>query len=370
LQDRIGDNHKVSISKGGISLQSFSEQLTAARKALMIALLILLHMFPQGKVNMGEALASGQGEPIRERYTVDADLLEWYKQPNEPVEGQAYVTISTDENPLKAIRTNRFASGVGWRYTFCLREENGVNFTVEECSVSLFFTELVAEITKYGAEEVTSWWDSNVIPKWGQRFVSGGFPRQELLGVGVLITGVDANGNQLEFRYFLELSQEIAEDATEESTPEQFMDDPYAVDASLLAWYKQPNEPVEGQAYVTISAGENPLKAVRADHFSIGVGWYYTIFLTEENGIDFTVDEYSVAMFYTDTRALIQKFDAQQIKSWWGDNVILGWGRQHSSGGFPRQEMLGIGVLITGVDANGNQLEFHYFIEMSQEIAE
>lgn len=127
----------------------------------------------------------------------------------------------------------------------------------------------------------------------------------------------------------------------------------YTVDADLLAWYKQPSEPIEGQAYVTISADENPMKAIRSDHFDSGVGWDYTIYLKEENGIDFTVDTYSVVMFYTDTRAYIDKFNAEAIKSWWGDNVISGWGRQSSSGNFPRQEMLGIGILISGVDAKG-----------------
>ena len=39
-------------------------------------------------------------------------------------------------------------------------------------------------------------------------------------------------------------------------------------------------------------------------------------------------------------------------------------------GGFPEQAIEAVGLLLKGVDAKGNELEFHGYLELSTEIAE
>lgn len=99
--------------------------------------------------------------------------------------------------------------------------------------------------------------------------------------------------------------------------------DPPLVEIDPIEYYQQPNERVEGQAYLALSIDENPLRAVPAEQHNSGmVGWHYNCNIQEENGIAFTVTEYSEAFFFEDTGSYIYRFDADRITSWWGSNTI------------------------------------------------
>jgi hypothetical protein len=58
---------------------------------------------------------------------------------------------------------------------------------------------------------MTVWWGESVIPARGQRCVSSGEPLQDVIGLGVKVTGKDANGEYMEFYGYMEYSQEIKE---------------------------------------------------------------------------------------------------------------------------------------------------------------
>lgn len=150
--------------------------------------------------------------PPQNGFTEEAYSIGWYKQPSEPVAGQAYIDLHANENPVKAIKADRFAGGVGWRYTIYMPETNGVDFTVEELSYTYFQDEEYADVFRYTGEELKNMWGDNILEANSDWDMGGGLPRQELSGVGVLLTGTDANGNQLEFHYYLEFSQEIADE--------------------------------------------------------------------------------------------------------------------------------------------------------------
>lgn len=298
---------------------------------------------------------SGEGSP------------EWYRQPNERIDGQAYLVIATRENPLKATLSKDHNAGIEWHYTFYMEEVNDIDFTVEEIILSMFYTDTQAAVHRYDAEQVKSWWGTNTVPGGRQQMYSGNISRQNMIGMGIMFVGMDASGNQREFHYYLEFSQELSD------TPrmEEALTEDETANAELLALCKQPNERVEGKAYLSVTTDENPLRAIRTDRFASGIGWRYIFYLEEINGIDFAVEELTCALFFTETRADIRKWDAGEVETWWHTNVIQsGHDPYRFNGGMPREDALGVGIVVAGTDAKGNQLEFYSFLEFSQEINE
>lgn len=145
-------------------------------------------------------------------YPEDAYSVAWYKEPGEPVPGQAYIAIHTAENPIKAAPIADFGGDPGWRFTYFMEETNGVAFTVEELTHTRFSEEGSANVLSYTGEDIKAAWGNNAIPAGGKATRGGGTRLQPLVGEGLLIRGTDANGNKLEFHYFLEFSQELADE--------------------------------------------------------------------------------------------------------------------------------------------------------------
>lgn len=147
---------------------------------------------------------------------------------------------------------------------------------------------------------------------------------------------------------------------------------PPLVEINTIEWYRQPNERIEGQAYLAISMDENPLHAVPWDEAESGFGWHMLCDIQEENGIDFTVTEYSCAFFFNGTGAYIYRYDGDRVASWWGSNVIPALGKRDMPSSFPvdERDRIGVGLIFEGVDAGGHEREFHYYVELAREIDE
>ena len=136
---------------------------------------------------------------------------EWYQQEQTPVAGQAFVSITPTENPVRLILFEEFENGKGWFYRFEMKAHTDVDFTVNEITTALFHAGGKSNPQIYGGDELIALYGTNVIDRsqvfeWG-----GGFPEQSVEAVGLMIKGVDANGNELEFHGYVELSTEIAE---------------------------------------------------------------------------------------------------------------------------------------------------------------
>ena len=136
---------------------------------------------------------------------------EWYQQEQTPVAGQAFVSITPTENPVRMILFKEFATGKGWFYRFEMKAQTDVAFTVNEITTALFHTGGTVDPQVYGGDVLTGIYGTNVIDRSQVFEWSGGFPEQPIEAVGLLIKGVDANGNELEFHGYVELSTEIAE---------------------------------------------------------------------------------------------------------------------------------------------------------------
>lgn len=137
-----------------------------------------------------------------------------------------------------------------------------------------------------------------------------------------------------------------------------------------LAWYQQADEQQAGKAYVTITVDQDPVRGVPDPGGSDAILWLYTISMTECHGIDFTVTEISFQDFNGNSPKGSQSATAEQLAADWGENVIPANGVQYWGAGMPVQNVSHRGVLIKGVDARGNELEFRGIVHFSQELAE
>ena len=104
-----------------------------------------------------------------------------------------------------------FKTGKGWFYNFEMKSHTDIDFTVNEITMALFHTGGTVDPQIYGGDILTGLYGTNVIDRSQVFDIGGGFPEQPVEAVGLLLKGVDANGNELEFHGYVELSTEIAE---------------------------------------------------------------------------------------------------------------------------------------------------------------
>lgn len=138
-------------------------------------------------------------------FTLDYDL-DWYLAPDVPQEGKAWVKIYTEANPIYAVANNVFNSGFGWYYTFHIAEQHGVDFEAESLTQTLFRGDKRIGETVMTKDQLISLWSSPTLYSTRSRSFSGGFPVQDITGVGLVLTGKDANGNAMTFHGYVELS--------------------------------------------------------------------------------------------------------------------------------------------------------------------
>lgn len=137
-----------------------------------------------------------------------------------------------------------------------------------------------------------------------------------------------------------------------------------------IHWFKEAESPHAGKPYVVISFSENPIYARRNSDFVDGVGWKYTVYLTEYNGFDFYPETYTMYYFRDEDTSITDTYTAQDLEAWWGESIIPARGQQCVSSGDPLQNIIGIGIKLSGKDVNGESMEFYGYMECSQEVKE
>jgi len=135
-------------------------------------------------------------------------------------------------------------------------------------------------------------------------------------------------------------------------------------------WFREAEAPLKGKPYVVISFSENPIYARENSDFVDGVGWKYTVYLTEYNGHDFYPESYTMYYFRDEDTSVTSSYTAQDLEAWWGESIIPARRQQCVSSGDPLQNIIGIGIKLSGKDANGESMEFYGYMECSQEIKE
>lgn len=119
-----------------------------------------------------------------------------------------------------------------------------------------------------------------------------------------------------------------------------------------------------------ITAAENPVRAIRFDEFPDGVGWFYGFRIEETAGIPFTIHQLDSIIINDNGREDAYSYTGEQAAEWWGSDTLVQNSPQSLDGGFPLQDVKGVRIVLTGTDANGNELTFEGSLELSKEIAE
>ena len=134
-----------------------------------------------------------------------------------------------------------------------------------------------------------------------------------------------------------------------------------------LAWYQQEQEPVAGQAFVRIEPMENPVPVRANKDMEGGWGWFYTFRIGAAGDAAFTIDQAVINVFNPEGRADHQVFTGDIIESVFDSYTLVPDYVGYWSGGFPEQNVSGIGFTLNGKDAGGNELSFHGYLELSHD---
>lgn len=140
--------------------------------------------------------------------------------------------------------------------------------------------------------------------------------------------------------------------------------------AALMAFLLPKDSSAREQARVLITAAENPVRAIRFDEFPDGVGWFYGFRIEETAGIPFTIHQLDSILINDNGREDAYSYTGEQAAEWWGSDTLVQNSPQSLDGGFPLQDVKGVRIVLTGTDANGNELTFEGSLELSKEIAE
>jgi len=144
--------------------------------------------------------------------TAEPYTPEWFQEEQTPADGQAFLFIHTEENPVRLRYMDDVMNGLGWQFHFIIMEQNGIPFTVTEGATYLFTTDGACDVFPLSQDYILDIFNGGTLQPGSVCFWGTGMPVQSMKGVGITITGVDANGNELTFRGYVELSREIAEE--------------------------------------------------------------------------------------------------------------------------------------------------------------
>ncbi len=136
---------------------------------------------------------------------------EWYRNSvDERVDDRAFVEIVPKASPVMGKKTEPFSTAAsGWIYQFLIREVNGVTFYPSKYVVTVFDELGHGDPMVFGQEKAKSFFNGDEMLAGKTYELQGGFPMQPVSGVGLLLSGTDAHGNELEFHGYVALSQEI-----------------------------------------------------------------------------------------------------------------------------------------------------------------
>lgn len=136
-----------------------------------------------------------------------------------------------------------------------------------------------------------------------------------------------------------------------------------AVSPLSREWFMQEDAVVPGRAHVEITFDTD---TVYPDEN--GENWFYVVYLSEVNGVPFTVEEYACTYFYgKEVFVDMQLVDAQTFAQWTGSNTLKGFSQVHFNGGMPVQDIDGMAVVVRGHDANGVACAFRGYVNFSKE---
>ena len=287
--------------------------------------------------------------------TEDAPLLppdfppEWYREPAENIEGQAYLHISPWQSPVLLTPVEDAPFPYVWNVVFSMEETNGVPFTITRMT-EVFFNENgeIGDVYIMGHAEATDFFQDEALQPHKSYAYNIGRPACGDTGYGLALEGVDENGYERAFSLYVPLSQEIEK----QLTPEDFA----------------PAVREEGKAFIAMTPESNPFPLVQDAFFDGGQGWYFNMEIQNETDIPFTPGQMTLALFSKGNMYSVINMPGSLVQEWLGAERFV---KDESSLSYRDAACLQpidqMGLRLTGTDDGGNELTFAVLVDLAQE---
>ena len=274
---------------------------------------------------------------------------EWYREPAENIEGQAYLHISPWQSPVLLTPVEDAPFPYIWNVVYTMEETNGVPFTIKRMT-EVFFDENgdIGDIYVMGHTEATNFFQDEALQPHKVYSYNIGRPACGDTGYGLALEGVDENGNERAFYLYVPLSQEIEK----QLTPEDFA----------------PAVREEGKAFIAMIPESNPFPLVQDDFFDGGQGWYFPLEIQNETDIPFTPDQLTYALFSEGKMHSVINVPGSLVQEWMGaESFVKGESSLSYCDAACLQPVDQMGLRLTGTDAQGNELTFAVLVDLAQE---
>lgn len=249
----------------------------------------------------------------------------------------------------------------GWAATFVFENESDVPFLPDHVMALYYAGDRIENKIKIPYSELSQWMD-------GDKMCRGDTPLQRTFSIDhmnmtrieCVLQGTDDNGHKLSARASVELVKRYPEDAQ----PQETLGLPTFEDYKTQ-YARGLEETAAGQAYLNVHCTENPVRPSFIEETGDMPMWTYTIRAEELCGAPFTVEKVQEAFFADGGYVDRKEYTAADLN--WGDGVIGANAYKEWMGGLPVQSLVGIGITVSGVDANGNRQAFYGYVEFSNE---
>ena len=323
--------------------------VAAACAALSVAVVLCTPLMEKNTVKNHAAHAAAT-QTTQRNVTPISTSLEWYQGADENVPGKAYVKFIPTETEAKVCYRAKEGPQCGWDVQFVYQEQNGISFTPEKWTAVIFNADgFVRWVRTDMADEIS--YERLLLPQ--KPNTMGTFiPVDSSIGYGIAVEGVDENGNRLVFHGYIPLSQEeekvyVPADFQAEQTPE------------------------EGKAFLTATPLAEVVTPVYFERYNAD-GWEMDADFKNTSDVPFTVKGMLSIMFRGEEIVYRNVFLAEQMLYWKElRDLTLQPGETFTHGSqCPVQDLTGMGYLVYGTDANGNDLEFWTYMSLSQDKAQ
>lgn len=323
--------------------------VAAACAALSVAVVLCTPLMEKNTVKNHAAHAAA-AQTTQRNVTPISTSLEWYQGADENVPGKAYVKFIPTETEAKVCYRAKEGPQCGWDVQFVYQEQNGFSFTPEKWTAMIFNADRsVRWVRTDMADEIS--YERLILPQVPNKM--GSFiPVDASIGYGIAVEGVDENGNRLVFHGYIPLSQE---------------EEKVYVPADFQAEQK----PEEGKAFLTATPLAEVVTPVYFERDNED-GWEMDADFKNTSDVPFTVKGMLSIMFRGEEIVYRNVFLAEQMLYWKElRDLTLQPGETFTHGSqCPVQDLTGMGYLVYGTDANGNDLEFWTYMSLSQEKAQ
>ena len=323
--------------------------VAAACAALSVAVVLCTPLMEKNTVKNHAAHAAA-AQTTQRNVTPISTSLEWYQGADENVPGKAYVKFIPTETEAKVCYRAKEGPRCGWDVQFVYQEQNGFSFTPEKWTAVIFNADgSVRWVRTDMADEIS--YERLLLPQ--KPNTMGTFiPVDSSIGYGIAVEGVDENGNRLVFHGYIPLSQE------EEKV-------------YVPADFQAEQTPGEGKAFLTATPLAEVVTPVYFERYNAD-GWEMDADFKNTSDVPFTVRGMLSIMFRGEEIVYRNVFLAEQMLYWKElRDLTLQPGETFTHGSqCPVQDLTGMGYLVYGTDANGNDLEFWTYMSLSQEKAQ